>query len=234
MSVTIGSARIDENGKATNGKPGDQTGKEVSTQSYYAHNKGWYCLRPMEKADKLAQAMKDACNNPHIGYDQLSRNGCLKQFQKYGALSAISTDCNTDCSALVRVCVLQAFHKDIGDVYTGNLTDALERSNLFEKRFKVTKESQLRTGDILITCTRGHTAIVIKGYEETDSYYPKYSETIDVIFTAIGANTDYTNDSGYRKRSAIAHKNGFPNYTGTYDENMSLIALAKAGRLKRV
>lgn len=32
MSLMVGSARIDENGKISGGKPGDQTGNEVSTQ----------------------------------------------------------------------------------------------------------------------------------------------------------------------------------------------------------
>ena len=35
MSLMVGSARIDENGKISGGKPGDQTGNEVSTQPYY-------------------------------------------------------------------------------------------------------------------------------------------------------------------------------------------------------
>ena len=33
MAGIIGSARMDENGHAINGKAGDQTGQEVSTQS---------------------------------------------------------------------------------------------------------------------------------------------------------------------------------------------------------
>ena len=44
MSVKIGSARIDEHGQAHGGAAGDQTGKEVSTQSWYAHTKGWVLL----------------------------------------------------------------------------------------------------------------------------------------------------------------------------------------------
>lgn len=46
MSLVVGSARIDESGHISGGKPGDQTGNEVSTQAYYVHSKGWYCLRP--------------------------------------------------------------------------------------------------------------------------------------------------------------------------------------------
>ncbi len=45
MSVMLGSARIDENGKASGGQAGDQTGKEVSTQKWYLHTKGWRVLR---------------------------------------------------------------------------------------------------------------------------------------------------------------------------------------------
>jgi len=45
MSVKLGSARIDENGQAHGGAAGDQIGKEVSTQSWYAHSKGWVLLR---------------------------------------------------------------------------------------------------------------------------------------------------------------------------------------------
>ena len=45
MAVKIGSARIDENGKAHGGQAGDQTGKEVSTQSWYLNSKGWRVYR---------------------------------------------------------------------------------------------------------------------------------------------------------------------------------------------
>ena len=55
--MRIGSARHDENGKLTGGRPGDQTGTEVSMQNFYVHKKGWYVLRPKTKdmADKLAE-----------------------------------------------------------------------------------------------------------------------------------------------------------------------------------
>ena len=39
MAVKVGSARIDENGRAHGGKAGDQTGKELSVQSWYRHSK---------------------------------------------------------------------------------------------------------------------------------------------------------------------------------------------------
>ena len=70
--VKVGSARIDENGKAHSGKAGDQTGKEVSTQNWYLHSKGWRVFRTKNPsvAEKIAQCMERACKNSKIGYDQ--------------------------------------------------------------------------------------------------------------------------------------------------------------------
>ena len=69
MAVKIGSARIDENGHAKGGRAGDQTGKEVSTQSWYLHKKGWRVFRAKNPgiAEKIAQDMQWACNNKNIG-----------------------------------------------------------------------------------------------------------------------------------------------------------------------
>ena len=59
MSLVVGSARIDESGHISGGKPGDQTGNEVSTQAYYVHSKGWYCLRP--KSITVANPLQKLC-----------------------------------------------------------------------------------------------------------------------------------------------------------------------------
>ena len=69
MAVQIGSARIDERGKISGGAAGNQTGKELSTQNWYLHSKGWRVLRPKDygKAQKMAACMKMACNNMNIG-----------------------------------------------------------------------------------------------------------------------------------------------------------------------
>ena len=60
MAVKIGSARIDENGRAYNGKAGDQTGNEVSTQNWYLHSKGWRVFRAKNPgvAEKIAICMR--------------------------------------------------------------------------------------------------------------------------------------------------------------------------------
>ncbi len=111
MAVIIGSARIDERGKASGGKAGDQTGKEVSTQNWYKHSKGWVLLRPKdpEKAAKIAQAMRAACDNPNIGYDQYQNTTLWNAVKDKGYDPALAdTPCETDCARLVRVCCAYA------------------------------------------------------------------------------------------------------------------------------
>lgn len=157
MGIVIGSARIDENGKLAGGKAGDQTDKEVSTQEFYIHTKGWMVLRPKAKemADILALAMDTACKNPHIGYDQNQRLNILK----VGISTSIDTEC--DCSSLVRCCVIAASGKDPGNFTTLNELSVLKNTGLFETPFEYSKGMTLYAGDILVTKTKGHTAIVI-------------------------------------------------------------------------
>ena len=86
-TIMIGSARIDERGKLSDGVAGDQkqvsssndTKGEVSMQPFYVHSKGWYILRPKSStlAAKMAERMIAACNNKNIGYDQGNRLGVI-------------------------------------------------------------------------------------------------------------------------------------------------------------
>lgn len=163
MSVVFGSARIDEHGKAKGGAAGDQTGKEVSTQAYYTSSKGWVGLRSYNStvADKLATAMQQACDNPHIGYDQNQRLGVITQLAKYGSLKAISVNTECDCSSLVRACVIQATGNDPGNFNTATEKTVLLQTGLF-REVKITKADDCQTGDILATKTKGHTGIIVE------------------------------------------------------------------------
>ena len=166
MSVKIGSARIDENGKAHGGKAGDQTGKEVSTQSWYRHTKGWRVLRPKspQVAEYIAQDMEFACANRNIGYDQYQRDTLYTVSKPVGFnCRRVDTPCETDCSALVRVCVNYA------GIPVGNFRTPDEASKLLKtgefvelKGSKYTDQSAyLGRGDILVTRTQGHTVVVL-------------------------------------------------------------------------
>ncbi|MBO5670765.1 MAG: SH3 domain-containing protein [Clostridia bacterium] len=173
MSVIIGSARIDERGKAIGGKAGDQTGKEVSTQAWYKHSKGWRVFRAKNTAARrlIAGAMQAACKNGNIGYDQGQRSTLYEAVKDYGFDPAKATKAvETDCSALVRVCCAFA-GIDLPDFITSNQASALLNSGAFEdlKGAKYTdEENWLEEGDILVTKTKGHTAIVLTNGDKAE------------------------------------------------------------------
>lgn len=171
MAVIIGSARIDENGKAHGGKAGDQTGKEVSTQNWYKHSKGWRVLRAKDPAvrEKIAQAMQWACDDSKIGYDQWQRDTLYNAIKDKGFdIRQLDKAVETDCSALVRVCMAYAFGHDIitGDsrFSTANMCSRMLATGLFDEMTgsKYTDKSDyLLRGDVLCTKTQGHTVVVL-------------------------------------------------------------------------
>lgn len=66
---------------------------------------------------------------------------------------------------------------------------------------------------------------------ETSVYYPKYTGnavSIVAALTAVGEK-----DTTYAHRSRIAAKNEIKNYEGTAKQNLALVALIKAGKLKK-
>ena len=177
MAVKLGSARIDENGKAHGGKAGDQTGKEVSTQSWYLNSKGWRVFRAKNAgvAEKIAQCMERACANSKIGYDQYERNTLYKVAEPLGFdTGKVTTPCETDCSALVRVCCAYAGITGLPSGFrTGNMPTNLNKTGAFVelKGSKYQEQSNyLGRGDILVTKTSGHTVVVLSNgskYEGT-------------------------------------------------------------------
>lgn len=166
MSVKLGSARIDENGQAHGGAAGDQIGKEVSTQSWYAHSKGWVLLRAKdaEAREKIARCMQAACDNKHIGYDQYQRDTLYNEAKQYGFdVSKVTKNVETDCSALVRVCVNYA-GITVGSFRTTNQPKVLMATGAFDKYTDddhCKKSANLLRGDILVTKTQGHTVVVL-------------------------------------------------------------------------
>ena len=166
--VMIGSARIDENGNATFGKAGDQTGREVSTQEWYLHSKGWYVIRA--KSDKVAEdiatAMEHACANNNIGYDQNERftayDWCKYNNGGNYDPAKISVKVETDCSALVRLCLAYA-GIFVGDFCTIDEYDVIMDTGKFINATNPAGRNPdyLRRGDILVTKVKGHTVVVL-------------------------------------------------------------------------
>ena len=184
MAVLIGSARSSYG----NTTPGDQNGgKEVSTQNWYLHSKGWYVLRAKDAAarEKIAVAMERACANNNIGYSQPTRNTLYNDVKPYGFDPAKTTKkVNTDCSALVRVCVNFA-GITVGDFITSNEVSVLMATGAFDKftdDAHCKRDDHLLRGDILDTRTKGHTVVVLsngaKAHEEVVSIAYKLGDRI--------------------------------------------------------
>lgn len=177
-TVYIGSARSDERGKANSGKAGDQkSGKEVSKQAWYEHKYGWRVIRAKDPAQaaKLAKAMKAACDNNKIGYDQYERNDLYDLAKKVGFdCSKVTTACETDCSALVRVCCAYA-GITVGNFNTANQASKMLATGAFIELTAskyTTKSAYLRAGDCLVSRKKGHTVIVLNDGDKAEKNVP--------------------------------------------------------------
>lgn len=137
MSVLCGWASIDERGKISGGKAGDQTGKEVKTGPWYDFGQTTVLRWNDETLAKAyAKVIKSLCKNEHNGYDQSQRTTL------YNALKALNwdytklkKDVECDCSELVACAVNCVLGKAAisSAVYTGNLNNALMNSGYFKK-----------------------------------------------------------------------------------------------------
>lgn len=164
MAVKIGHARIDENGRAKNGKAGDQTGREVMISDWY--NGNWHTVfRPKnsKQAEKIAKACEQGCKNNHIGYDQSQRTTLYDAAKAVDwDLSKIKKDVETDCSAFVAVCCNAAGIKVTKNNWTGDQKAILTKTGEFEvltdKKY-TGQSAYLKRGDILLK--DGHTAMVL-------------------------------------------------------------------------
>lgn len=176
-TVYVGSARSDENNAAHGGKAGDQKGgKEVSTQAWYKHSKGWRVFRAKDpkKALIIGQQMRAACENENIGYDQYERYDLFAEAAKVGydlAKVTVPTEC--DCSELVRCCCAAAGILNLpkSGFRTTNMPTHLMKTGEFVELTdsKYTdKATYLGTGDILVTCTQGHTVVVLNNGDKYD------------------------------------------------------------------
>ena len=168
MAVKIGHAYSDENSRATGGNAGDQTTKELRVSDYSVNKKGWVVLRCKDDARrlKIAEAMEKACKNNDIGYDQNQRNTLFNNVKDRGFDPSKTTKkVETDCSALVRVCIAYAYGEDVaGNIRTISEPDILVKTGLFAKYTdaKYCKSSDyLLRGDILCTPVSGHTVVVL-------------------------------------------------------------------------
>lgn len=167
MTVRIGHASIDENGKATGGSAGDQTGKEVVIRNWY--NKPWnVVLRPKSAAvaELSARACEAACANPNVGYDQGGRNTLYAKAKAADFdLSAVGA-CECDCSSLMHVCAIAGganLTYSSNGYTTRTMVSAFVASGDYEKLTDskyLDSDKYLKRGDILVK-EGSHTAMVL-------------------------------------------------------------------------
>lgn len=172
MAVRIGHASIDENGNATGGTGGDQTGKEVVIRNWY--NKPWnVVLRPKSAAvaELSARACEAACANPNVGYDQGGRNTLYAKAKAAGFdLSAVGT-CECDCSSLMHVCAIAGganLTYGSNGYTTRTMVKAFMESGDYLKLTGseyLTSSRQLKRGDILVK-EGSHTVMVLDNGSE--------------------------------------------------------------------
>ncbi len=259
MAKYIAHASIDERGKIAGGKAGDSTKKEVCIRTWY--NKPWnYLLRIKDENVRIqfANNMIDLANNNNIGYDQNQRNTLLTQAKKVNFdFSKIATKCECDCSSAVTACILGAIYKEKGkDAYnkayevmfagsncatTSTLRTRLKKLEMitvYSDKSYVGSIVKALFGDIYVK-EGSHVVAYINDGKKVEinkvSYYKKYtgeSYGIDTVFAAIGVPEIYRGN--YKNRRPVAKANGLgSNYTGSANDNLKLISLAKQGKLKK-
>ena len=239
MAVLVGSARIDENGKSSGGKAGSQTAKEISTQNWYLHSKGWVLIRPKDSnaAEKIAKNMEYACDSDYVGYDQSQNTTLASEAKQYGYdISKVKTPCETDCARLVRVCCLYA-GIEVGDFYTGNMKSYLEKTGKFEilTSDKYCKSSDyLKRGDILVTKTKGHTVVVLSNGAKASS--DKVAVSNNATSSTTTNNTVTTNTASKNSASTKIDpaKSFDKTLHGNYKTTANLNMRAGAGTSKKI
>lgn len=189
----------DENGGYRGGAAGDQTGEEYYVRTWY--NRPWYCVLrypDQRTALMIAQISRDAANNNNIGYDQNQRLTFYNNLAAAGwNPSAITTRCESDCSASTAACIIAAGHRAGNSALTGinpSLTTYNMRSALRAVGFQLltdsrylTSDSYLLPGDVLLKddahvavnldsgANSGSSVIVSSGGEFVSTYEPRLS-----------------------------------------------------------
>jgi hypothetical protein len=157
-------ASIGENGKATGGKKGDQTKKEVKVAPYYEFGQTWVIrFRSTSRGKKAGKAAKAMAENDNIGYNQNDRTSlfreCCKINWKIDKIHLIEK-CNCDCSELA-VCAVNfayGYPKLASNNTTYSLPDTCKSfSKNFKRADKAIRTKKFKKGDLV--GKRGHVII---------------------------------------------------------------------------
>ena len=173
--VKIGQATNGEGGKLRGCRAGDQSGGEVSISKWgYGSSSGspyhWkYVFRAKdpEVARKLADSMKAAAANNHVGYDQNSpdRYSFYEEAKKVNwDIEAITTNCETTCASVISVCCNAAGIPTPKLLYSEIVYKELMKTDAFDcltASMYTSSSANLLPGDILCN-PNAHTAMVVE------------------------------------------------------------------------
>jgi hypothetical protein len=130
--------------------------------------------------------------------------------------------------------VKEATGTDAGNFTTATEVSVLSATGLFESKiaFVSQEKTPVYNGDVLVTKTKGHTAIVVGGNQRTTDggYYPKYTGTSASITVALAAVGE--SDTSLTHRKKIGAANGISG-VGTVAANTKMLTMLKVGALKK-
>lgn len=180
MSIKIGHAKVSENGTNA-GKAGDQTGKEVFTEKWYARTSGqeWKVLRHPDPVirERIARFVEYFCKGNLVGYDRGSETSSLSEgrnslhrqlLQNHYDIEKV-TKCEADCSSFITAAAIWAGVKELeyGATKNAPVTATMEKAYMaagFEcisgQQVAKTDRNLLR-GDILF-CAGHHTMCALE------------------------------------------------------------------------
>ena len=167
--IKCGWASQDERGRASGGKAGDQTGREVKVGNWY--NFGQNCVIRFKNADegrKFARVIKSLCNNDCVGYDQSQRTTLYEELKKQAFdYTKLKTKCETDCSAMIAAALACIGVKISKNAWTGNLVPMCRATGKFtfhtDAKY-LTSDKYLKTGDIILN-TAAHVITALEDGE---------------------------------------------------------------------
>jgi len=177
--AVLGHAASAEDGSGF-GMPGDQTGREVRMENLGTDGNKWvyiYRYPDAEKAYNIAEAARQACMNPCVGYSRETYTGWGFYHSRYGLWEAISeigdirkidVPVNCDCSSMVSSCIrIAGIPGAVREMVTATEDLILKSIGFHRLDYRI---EDTRKGDIL--WRSGHTGVVVEGWDDTKPVTP--------------------------------------------------------------
>lgn len=209
----VASCSINELGKITGGKVGDQTGNEYYVRQWY--NGNWNCIlrHPNKKvAIEIAELARKIAYDNKVGYSQTERMGLYNSLKKVGwDYDKITENCDADCSSSTSAILISVGHKMGNNLKMVNPASTTRNLKIqlinmgfitFETKEYLTQAKYLKEGDILlregyhvvINLTDGEMSEVKQDEIKTSVEYEIgkfYNTTVAWLAVRKGAGTKY-------------------------------------------